>query len=194
MNPPHTDTRSFLPWPAGTSFVSTKNLTPGQLVAWNHRVWRVTSVEELQPGGRRPWRLVLGNPTSVNRDEVSLGVGHHPSHIHAFTEDEHYPVCANCGGPWPCRELHSREQAKQDAARARRYELPGVCPACEEPVTPRQLRQTWLVNLHHWDRDQPVTFHLRRGCEDEAIRYDREVRDAGMPSQLGYPHERGTSR
>lgn len=190
-------------WPVGTAPVTTSNLREGQLVAWAHRVWRVVSVEQLDEDKReeegrgmnvrRPWRVVLANPSSVNRDEVALGVGQYPSRIHMFTEEEHYPVCAGCGGAWPCRELHLRDQAQRAAARARRYELAGVCPACEEPVTPRQLRQTWPVNLYHWDRDQPVTFHLRLRCQAEAIKYDREIRAAGLPGQLGY-HEEGNHR
>ena len=66
-----------------------------------------------------------------------------------------------------------------------RYELAGVCPACGEPVTTRQTRQTWRVNLYAFDRDQPVTFHLRRQCEREAMEYDRACMADGQPSQLG---------
>lgn len=179
--------RNLPPWPAGTSFVTTRKLTPGRMIAWAHRVWRVVSIEAVDPGERQqPWRVVIANPTSVNRDERSLRMPDRPHDVHVYDENEHYPVCVKCGGPWPCRELHIRQQAEQDMARSRRYELPGVCPACQEPVTPRQLRQTWPVNLHHWDQNQPVTFHLRQRCESEAIAYDREVRAAGMPSQLGY--------
>lgn len=71
-------------------------------------------------------------------------------------------------------------------ARADRYALAGVCPACQEPVTTRQLRQTWQVNLYALDRAQPVTFHLRRSCQDEAVAYDQAVRKAGYAGQLGF--------
>ena len=41
------------------------------------------------------------------------------------------------------------------------------------------------THLYAFDRDQPVTFHLRRQCEREAMDYDRACMAQGQPSQLG---------
>ena len=175
-------------FPPGTRTVyATRDLSVGDLVIHDHRFRRVESLTrdpELTQRERLPWLVVLADPSSVNRRERSLSCADHKTWC-VVVEPEHHPVCGACGGPWPCRELHIRLEIDHSEARARRFELPGVCPACQEPVTPRQLRQTWPVNLHALARDQPVVFHLRRECAEEAQTYDLAVMREGYPSQLG---------
>ena len=84
----------------------------------------------------------------------------------------------------PCREQIIERTVQSEAEELRRCDIPGVCPSCEEPVSQRQLRQTWPGNLVA-PTGQPVTFQLRQRCAGEAIGYDERWRKAGNVSMLG---------
>lgn len=86
----------------------------------------------------------------------------------------------------PCREQIIERTVQAEAEQLRRYDLPGICPACEEPVSQRQLRQSWPENLVA-PTGQPVTFHLRNRCVGEASANDERWRKAGHISMLGIP-------
>lgn len=172
--------------PAGTHSVWPQELEPGDLIAFEHRVWRVIDVEVLEGKQVRTIiRPAADDPTWTATDADKHLRWQPHARVPRYPQPDHLPVCGDCGGPWPCRELHVQREIAKDLKRAARYELAGVCPACGEPVTNRQTRQTWRVNLYAFDRDQPVTFHLRRQCEREAMEYDRACMAAGQPSQLG---------
>jgi hypothetical protein len=176
--------------------------TVGAIVAWRHAVWRVVEVRELpedlwieedrtsvkkfrvefQAKYRR--RSLLLRPVG-NSDikiqasqDVSVPIGGRMAYAAALTSfvfvypDGHYPVCATCGEPVPCREkqvAHEEERLAKDAAR---YEMPGVCPDCSEPVTQRQKSITFEDNIEV-PLGPPVTFHLRGQCWDGAMRYEQ---------------------
>lgn len=172
--------------PAGTCHVSPRELEPGDLIAFECRVWRVIAVEVLEDKHVRTIiRPAADDPTWTATDADKHLLWRQYAWVDRYPHAEHLPVCGDCGGPWPCRELHVRREMARDLDRAARYELAGVCPACGEPVTTRQTRQTWRVNLYAFDRDQPVTFHLRRQCVQEAMDYDRACMAQGQPSQPG---------
>lgn len=172
--------------PAGTYHVCPRELEPGDLIAFEHRVWRVLVVEVLEDRQvQTVIRPVADDPTWTATDADQHLRWSPYARVPRYPQAEHLPVCGDCGGPWPCRELHVRREMARDLDRAARYELAGVCPACGEPVTTRQTRQTWRINLYAFDRDQPVTFHLRRQCVQEAMDYDRACMAQGRPSQLG---------
>lgn len=175
--------------PAGTARTHANQLAAGDVIAFDHRILRVIDVEKRDD---QAWHIRLRplaqDPTwSHNRHDIAAGCRSDFTTIWRYPQAHHLPVCSDCGGPWPCQKLHIDREVARDLARAQRYALAGVCPACQEPVTSRQLRQTWPVNLYALEQNQPVTFHLRQRCINEADRYDQACRKAGHPSQLGYP-------
>lgn len=104
--------------------------------------------------------------------------------LHVF-EDEHYPVCACCQEPMPCREELRKREAEKAIRHMSRYEQPGVCPACGELVTTRQKGRTYPNSVI--PGGAPVTFHVgRRNCRWEADEYAKTV--AGeVPIQEALP-------
>lgn len=179
--------------PLGARIIPAREVVAGDLLAFNHQVWRVLETS-LRDDPARPYRIVT-RPIKVETIQT-----HHDSDRHtvwarysmAYTfPDEHYPVCVKCFEPLPCREQIIQKAMNESQQRTRRYETPNVCPACQEPITNRQLRQTWPENLIALT-GQPVTIHLRRECVDEAKRYDQLWTDAGRMSQLGFDARKET--
>lgn len=160
-----------------------RDLMVGAPVGVDFKVWRVVEISE-----RPPDLVERGRTHTVTLEPLTGGRRLHLLCaefviFHRFTS-EHYPVCHNCGDLMPCREQLIEQAVQTAAEELRRYDIPGVCPACEEPVSQRQLRQTWPRNLIALT-DQPVTFHLRQQCAGEAIAYDHRWRKAGNVSMLG---------
>ena len=168
----------------------------GALWPHEHRVYRVVQTQEipeelwdarasqyleaLAPEWRRklnPFRMVVrpvetpttGDPRDRDADLV-VGVQPWVSTL-AFYPDEHYPICATCYEPLPCREQMAEVVAAGSARRMGRYETPGICPSCAEPVTARQESRTFADNLEVIG-GPPVTFHLRRKCRGSAVQYE----------------------
>lgn len=184
--------------PLGTEY---KHLPePGDLIAWRHAAWRVTEVNRAPetdwPDGVRermeytrpeyrdriiPRHVFVrpakhkpnGDPVRDMNATVSLSGG---GSWDVYPSD-HYPVCSECGEPLPCRAEMARqigEKAEKDAAR---YEIPGVCPACQEIPTSRHKVMTFEENLRV-PFGPPVTFHVgRRDCRYVAMKYEREYAD-----------------
>lgn len=93
----------------------------------------------------------------------------------------HAPICRECGMMWPCShhketaqvnqmmnevewEERKRERARETRRLARlRYETPGICPACQQPVTYGQPSQTFTTNAVIAG-GPPVTYHVSRHC------------------------------
>lgn len=166
--------------------------TSGTLLAWTHAVWRVVEVNEVPPDQwtetdhqqrrgmyakfrpqvvvLRPAHITGDDPRARDRD-LHLRTNR-PHHIWDVYDSEHYPVCKLCQEPLPCREQLATRESTAAATNMARYELAGVCPACQEPVTPRQRSHTFAENLVA-PLGPPVTFHLRNGCLDAAAAYDR---------------------
>ena len=172
----------------------------GTFLAWRHAAWRVVEVkpvpeiewndEERGYLGRlkpqfaatriplmvviRPARITADDPRSRDYD-VHLRVA--PQSFRAFDiyASDHYPVCSECGDPVPCREEMARtigEKAEKDAAR---FEIGGVCPACQEIPTARHKVMTFEENLRV-PFGPPVTFHVgRRACRWQAAEYEQRI-------------------
>lgn len=164
--------------------------TPGALVAWEHRVWRVVSFEprprELWSAEAReqvtkrgnvykPYAIVL-RPVDASDDPKDRGRDVHlESRGHAWDvyPDEHYAVCASCLEPLPCRERMAEKTARKAAEWMGRFETPGACPNCLEAVTSRQRSLTFDENVEV-PGGPPVTFHVDRlGCRQAAADYEK---------------------
>ena len=86
---------------------------------------------------------------------------------------EHYGLCVHCNELLPCRAQESDWAVTRSTRRMGRYDLPGVCPACEEPVTARQASQTFPNTVV--PGGPPVTFHTgRKHCRYAAQRYSED--------------------
>lgn len=90
---------------------------------------------------------------------------------------EHYAVCVTCGEIPPCADAWAEKVAEHATEWAARFETPGVCPACQEPVTRRQESVRFEENLHVPFGPQ-VVFHKRRKCLASAVSYDQSVASA----------------
>lgn len=173
--------------PLGTT--TELRLEPGALVAWEHQVYRVASFTPRPPelwsdeARRRaammgksfePHAVVL-RPVDASDDPKDRGRDVHlesRGHYWDVYADEHYPVCASCSEPLPCRERMAERVSQAAAERMARYEIAGVCPSCGEPVTSRQRSSTFPENLEVLG-GPPVTFHVgREGCRHEAALYE----------------------
>jgi hypothetical protein len=97
--------------------------------------------------------------------------------------NEHYPVCASCQEPMPCREREAERIATQVMDDLARYETPGVYPSCREPVSSRQKAITFPVNVKI-PGGPPVTFHAGRGaCQYAATEYQKAFNAGQKASQ-----------
>lgn len=186
--------------PEGTQWDA--ELAVGSILPWRHAAWRVIDIRPIpevdwderdrqwMEGRRiRPGRTldvpcavivrpvaVTGNDPRARDYDVHLHVS--PWHRLDVYPDEHYPVCAKCLEPMPCRERKVTEIAERAAKAADAHSVPGVCPACQEPITGRQRVMTFEENLLI-PFGPPVTFHSgRRGCRDAARDYERRWADA----------------
>lgn len=126
----------------------------------------------------RPYVVEL-EPVSGGRKRRHLGAGGRRSvHWDVYEDPEHYPICACCGGPTPCRWQEAKKAGEQAVRTMTRFELAGVCPACGEVVTKRQRSFTWPDNVEVIG-GPPVTFHTRSHCWSSAREYERKwVADA----------------
>lgn len=163
----------------------------GELIAWDFDAWRVIEVSDIPAdrwtdaerqrwmdvyrcdAAKAPYRLRIrrDRAPASDREEKSVRV---PPGGTPFVSllPEHYATCGRCGDVAPCREVVAKETSQAAAKRMGRYELEGVCPACEEPVTTRQKSLTFPENVEVLT-GPPVTFHLRYACRSSAVAYEK---------------------
>lgn len=150
----------------------------GTYVAFDHAAWRVTEVRpdtRDSDGKVRHHAVVVpvalyDEPDPTARRNASRSIGW--VYGLAVYPDGHYPVCAQCHEPLPCREQMAKEVSAAAAKRADRYSMEGVCPDCLEPVTSRQQSVTWPDNVVIPGGPE-VTYHKRRQCFASAIEYEQ---------------------
>lgn len=135
----------------------------GSEEAWPNRPRGV----ELQPmaGGKR---LHAGWP--------------HPGWAYWYPLDEHHPVCATCGEPFPCREVDAAKEAARQMVKVEKLMAigPGCCWHCGEPITSRQVALSFTgENLLLPGAPSP-SFHQRKtgGCLYAAKEYEKKWREA----------------
>lgn len=177
-------------WYASGTRFAFKIPDPGSLVAWNHAVWRVISAarrpedlwseedrEAVARSGERsaPYAVVL-RPVNSTDDPRDRGRDVHVKSRKFSWQvypHEHYPICAKCHEPLPCREQMAEQTAVDAGARMERYATPGVCPPCQEPISSRQKSITFQENLE-LPAGPPVTFHVGRWqCRSSAADYEK---------------------
>lgn len=163
----------------------------GTLFAHQHRVWRVVQVRAVPEvdwtDEQRRHAAAFAHPQAavpgpvdivaqpVQQDEEAdewrfryLSSQH--GTLAAF-DDEHYPVCATCGEPMPCRDTLAARAARHALEVMERYTDPARCPRCGEVFGPRQHTRTFDTNLY-LPGGPPVTFHTgRRECLYSASSY-----------------------
>jgi hypothetical protein len=124
---------------------------------------------------RRPLYLILVPASGGKRHH--LRIRPYASYRDAYVLSPHYPVCRDCGEPWPCRELEITAEVGRQAAKLAELEkiLPGCCWSCGEPVTHREGSIRFDgENLLLPGAPSPV-FHLRRKgqCRSGAASYEK---------------------
>jgi len=162
---------------------------PGATVAFEHRVWRVVDVAAAAPAGGgedRPDAVTHGVLLrAVTGEDADLSV---PVHCYCWWwtySEGRFAVCSCCGEPPPCRAQLANTAAEAELARMRRFEQPGVCPACGGVVTEGERQARFELNLAV-PLGPPVTFHLGNAdCRREAEAYRGQCRpgchDRGTP-------------
>lgn len=179
--------------PSGTT--STYEPAPGMLWPHEHQVWRIIEVNPVPESewtdrereyvsgcktefrARRSPRYIAVRPARINSGDVRdrdhdrhfRFAGRMPLDVYT---DSHYPICADCHEPLPCRSQMAERVSAAAISRMGRYEVAGVCPACGEVVTARQESHTWPDNSEVLG-GPPVTFHLRHRCKHSAVDYER---------------------
>lgn len=193
-----TSRTNFASWIPDRAHSVSRPPESGALVAFEHAVWRVV---EVRPVPEDMWtdhdRTMLRNlrPAHWATAESAVVVLRPVSNISGATAceedrhlrhrwgrswyvypDEHFPLCSQCGEPTPCREVLAERATERlverELARMARFENPGVCPACGEPVTGRQKSLTFAENVEI-PGGPPVTFHVgRSACFNWAAGYE----------------------
>lgn len=161
--------------PLGNALAGFAELKPGMLMPFEHAVYRIIETKYIEEHGDRPCVVVV-RPVGVTADDPrsrdhDLSLGAEKYHVWYVYPDGHYPICATCYEPLPCREQMAEKYSAEQAARFERYTIAGVCPACQEPVSQRQKSLTWEDNVVV-PGGPPVTFHLRASCWGSAQSYE----------------------
>lgn len=159
----HVDTRAI------------RRIRPASEELWDRRPLYLTIVPAT--GGKRKHRRI--RPYVTHRD--------------AYVLSPHYPVCKDCGEPWPCTELDIAAEVDKEAAKLARLEkiLPGCCWSCGDPITHRQGSVRFDGENLLLPGAPPAVFHSRRtgGCLSDAMSYEKRwvAADEGRRWRLQCP-------
>lgn len=163
-------------WYPIRSRISYDRPAPGTLVALRREVWRVVETRDVPEIDREDgdtqdaYYVILVPHRGGKRRHVKAR-----RRISWHVMDEHFPVCVECGEPYPCLHLDAKAAGERAGARLDKLAsiLPGCCWGCGEPITARQERMSfagpnvWLPTAP----DSPA-FHLRRACYGSAVAYE----------------------
>ena len=183
-----------------------RNLQPGDLVVFSRAVWRV---REVRPVPVADWdeHDREGYQRRLNRDGAAeedwqyrplylivlpaRGGKRHHAKVRpyaglgrtAYVLHPHYPVCTECGEPWPCPEIGITREVRAQSAEVERLSgiLPGCCWSCGEPVTGRHSSIVFEGENLLLPGAPPPVFHLRvkGGCRSAARRYEEQWVEGG---------------
>ncbi|MDI6024489.1 hypothetical protein QBL02_13155 [Leucobacter sp. UT-8R-CII-1-4] len=162
--------------PIGARSKPAKDIEPGMIVAidyagFRHKPWRVHEVREQDEDRVRLYLRPVGAQYDLAEYNKPIAAG---KRLFIPVLNEHYSVCGKCGDLQPCAEVWSERVASEEAERAARFEVEGICPACEEPVTARQKSYRFEENIRAL-LGPPVVFHQRKKCWPDVVHYDAEL-------------------
>lgn len=163
-----------------------QDLEPGMIIAvdhagYRHKPWRLIEVQKRDDGRHGLIIRPLGEMNDFAQFNQAIALRKYAS---LPVLDEHYSVCVKCGELPPCSDTWSERIATASAENAARYEVEGVCPSCQEPVTRRQQSFRFTENLHV-PLGPPVVFHARGKCFGGAVVYDEKLaKQAGTDPTL----------
>lgn len=194
--------------PQGGENKEWRDLQPGDLIVSDRKVWRVGEVrqvpladwDEHDREGYGTWNRERVAAAEWSLRPLYLAVtpanGGTRRHVrvrpyarlrHAYVLHPHYPVCSECGEPWPCPELDIKREVDKQAGELARLEqiMPGCCWCCGEPVTSRHKSVVFDGENLLLPGGGTVVFHLRRrspggkSCLSAAIDYEERWVPAG---------------
>lgn len=175
------------------------DLQPGDLIEMRRKIWRVHEVSAMpvvdwdetdreyfghharkiseEEWPMRPVYLILRRADGGKRRHVKMRP--YAGAPLAYVLPAHYPVCSECGEPWPCPEIDIGREVRKQAAEMDRLAkiLPGCCWHCGDPVTVRQKSITFEGENLLLPGAAPAVFHLRGGkpyCYPGAVEYERK--------------------
>jgi hypothetical protein len=191
-------------------------LLPGDLVVFERKVQRVREVRPVpvidwdeddreayktwnrDKAGEEDWRFrpvyllvvpVRGGKSRHLKVRPSAGL-----HRGAYVLHPHYPVCVDCGEPWPCPEIGINREVKEQSAEVERLSrvMPGCCWNCGKPVTSRQKSIAFEGENLLLPGAPSVVFHMRGGspyCSSAAVSYEKKwvAADPGRHPRLYCP-------
>lgn len=195
--------------PQGGELKQWRDLQPGDLIVSSRKVWAVREVrpvpvidwderdrEEYRQRNRpgvaeefwphRPLYLIIVPASGGKRRHVRVRPCRSLRGV--FVLHPHYPVCRECGEPWPCPELDIKRELDKGAAEMARLEaiMPGCCWACGEPVTSRHKSVVFDGDNLLLPGAPPAVFHLRKqvkgglSCLSAAASYEEKWVPAGQ--------------
>lgn len=195
--------------PEGGERRAWRDLQPGDLIVFERKVWRVREARPVpvidwdeddvrghetrfrtgegpEDWQYRPLYLIVHPAKGGKRRHVKVrpwaGLG-----VTAYVLHPHYPVCTECGEPWPCPEIGITREVRKNSAEMERLAaiMPGCCWACGEPVTARHSAIVFDGENLLLPGGPPPVFHLRvkGGCRAAAMDYE----DRWVPGGEGRP-------
>jgi hypothetical protein len=197
MRSPRPSHKLWQVWRADGTTRRTRPPITGQLIAYAHSVYRVTSIAEVPRdewsdlqwenvhrygSDKTPIRLLVSpeSPNAKERGDIALLAygdlvyGEGEGSVFDVYNDDHWPACGRCGEPSPCSEKVQEKAAAAEAKIRERFTRAGVCPACETPITPKQRTITFEENIYA-PGEPPPTFHARVSCARFAVDYEKKL-------------------
>ena len=183
--------------PSGGSSTYGKRPEVGKIIGLDFRAWRVLDITDVLPIDPEAPEYILGVAPlladTTQGERHIMTVREHPPRMDGNTYivgggpwfdilPEHYSVCGRCGDVQPCREQWAEAQAASGMRELMRFDQPGICPACEEPITLRQ-KSIDLPNVVS-PLGGIITFHQRWRCLESAARYEQRVLAAQKITKL----------
>jgi hypothetical protein len=199
--------------PEGGEHRDWRDVAPGDLVVFDREIWRVIENrpvpvadwddnhrEHFEAWKRKgvteeEWRfrplVLLGEPVKGGEREHLEVRPYAGLRARAYVLHPHYPVCSDCGEPWPCRELDITREVRRQSAEMERLAriMPGCCWSCGELVTSRQKAIAFEGDNLLLPGAPPPVFHLRSGkpyCSSAAVGYEKRwvAAEAGRHPRL----------
>lgn len=169
-------------YPDGT--VSKRRPDVGDLIPHEHAVWRIVEVRDIPEADRDRYRdcpfVLTLRPATITGDDPrardhDIHIGRPKWRSWDVYPDEHYPICACCHEPVPCRAEMAKREAERMGERLNRFSQAGVCAYCGEVIRPRQKSVTFAGDNLELPGGPPVSFHLRGKphCINGAIQYEK---------------------